>query len=82
MTRTEQTESEGKVTFRKFGARAPYNYAVLVDGVRVGSVRPAWRKLYGGDCWTVVDPQDGETVWFTTRRAAAAYLVHRTEGLR
>lgn len=58
------------ITFKPLGRRA--GYVAYADGERVGVIHATWRKVYGGDCWSVT--VDGKDVYFSTRREAARYL--------
>lgn len=56
----------------KYKKEGTQGYWVSLHGEQIGFVRAAWRKIHGGDCWSV-EYQD-RTEYFGTRKAAAAHL--------
>lgn len=51
-------------------------YFVTSDGERIGFVESTWRKIYGGDCWSIRNA-DGRDEYFSTRKEAARELLTR-----
>ena len=58
-----------KITYQKDGHMG---YWVSLDGKQIGYVNAAWRRTYGGACWSV--KYEDRTEYFGTRKQAAHSL--------
>ena len=71
MNTIQAANVEYKYTKTRIGLQ--HGYKVFVEGELIGQVIQDWKKVWGGDCWTI-KREGEETVTLKTRKEASTFL--------